>query len=575
VTVPERVDRAKAPEVPRPAQGGERYAIVSVLGRGGVGEVDLALDRDLGRKVAKKRLRSEFRVEPVMVQAFLEEAMITGALEHPGIVPVHDIGVSQGEGPWYTMKRLQGEALATILSRLRGAQPDTMKRWALPRLVEVFVQVLRAVAHAHQRGVVHCDLKPGNVIVGELGEVVVVDWGLAKVLGDGGKEQARAQLWSGSAGYMAREQATLTDVSHIGKHTDIWALGAILYELMVLVVPQALADGTIPEAPADGAPYAPLVPLRQRAQRGPYRREIPPALEAVTERALADAPDDRYRDVEEMLADVEAWLQGTRERERREARILAVAAASDRILHSGIGGAAGVTLLVDVTDQLVAALAEAPGRPELVWRGSALYWLVFRGLHRREPGLTREVATQLLDRLADNVVPAPQSSAIEPWIEALEEVADEAPHVRALANRVRALHAAPLFSGLGGHELLPVASAVEVKKIKAATPLFREGEPGDALWVLASGTVRVEAGGRVLNTMEPPACFGEIALLDRSTRTASVIAENDVVALTLTAERFDGLVRRHGAIAMGVMRLLAERLRGATAREIAGRPTSA
>jgi len=559
---------------------GARYALESPLGRGGVGEVDLVVDRDLGRKVAKKRLRAELRGEPLLVRAFLEEAMIAGALEHPGIVPVHDIGVSPEDGPWYTMKRLQGEPLSTILSRLRGAHRETLHAWPLPRLVEVFVQVLRAVAYAHERGVVHCDLKPGNVLVGELGEVVVVDWGLAKVLGEGGKDQARASLWSGSPGYMPPEQATSEDTSIIDARADVWALGAILYELVTLVVPQAEADGAIPEPPTDGT-FPPPVPIRRRAAVGPYRREVPPALAAVCERALANRAEDRYDDVRVMLADVDQWLQGTRERERREARITAAAAAADRVLALGVGDP---EIVEQAVTQIVETLREAPGRPELEWRGSALYWRIFRALHLGELG--REGATALLDRLADTVVPAPEShvdgaavapgapGAIGPWLDALDEVAADAPQVRALASRLRALHAAPLFSSLGGHELLPVAAAVEVKKVKAGNPLVLEGEPGDALWVLVSGRVHVEAGGQRLTTMQPPACFGEIALVDRSTRTASVIADTDVVALTLTADRFDGLVRRHGAIAMGVMRLLSERLRAATTREIAARSPS-
>lgn len=559
------------PRAPSPGQAGARYALESPLGRGGVGEVDLVIDRDLGRRVAKKRLRAELRSEPLLVRAFLEEAMIAGALEHPGIVPVHDIGVSPEEGPWYTMKRLQGEPLSTILSRLRGAHRETLHAWPLPRLVEVFVQVLRAVAHAHERGVVHCDLKPGNVLVGELGEVVVVDWGLAKVLGEGGKDQARASLWSGSPGYMPPEQATSEDTSLIDTRADIWALGAILYELVTLVVPQAEPDGTVPEPPTDGT-FPPLVPIRRRAAVGPYRREVPPALATVCERALASRPDDRYDDVRLMLADVDQWLQGTRERERREARITAAAAAADRVLALGVGDP---EIVEQAVAQIVDTLREAPGRPELEWRGSSLYWRIFRGLHLGELG--RERATTLLDRLADTVVPAPEGSGergagdIGPWLEALDEVAADAPQVRALASRLRALHAAPLFSSLGGHELLPVASAVEVRKVKAGGHLVSEGEPGDALWVLVSGRVHVEAGGQRLTTMQPPACFGEIALIDHAPRTASVIADTDVVALTLTADRFDGLVRRHGAIAMGVMRLLSERLRGATAREIAAR----
>jgi len=581
VSVPE-AEAPKSRPSPRPAAAradagtsdnatARRYAVESALGRGGVGEVDLVLDRDLGRKVAKKRLRSEFRNEPLLIQAFLEEAMIAGALEHPGIVPVHDIGVSPGEGPWYTMKRLQGEPLATILSRLRGAYLETLKQWPLARLVEVFVQALRAIAHAHQRGVVHCDLKPGNILVGELGEVVVVDWGLAKVLGEGGLHQARARLWSGSPGYMPPEQATSEDVSLLDTRADIWALGAILYELMTLVLPQALGDGTVPE-PQNDRSFAPLVTLKRRATLGPYRREIPPELEAVCERALALEPELRFDSVLEMLAAVEGWLQGTRERERRETRVVVAAAAVDAVLMSGAGELARIA---EAADLLIDALRDSPTRPELNWRGSALYWFVFRELHRSGSLEVRAQATTLLDRLAGMVVPEPgEGQDIGPWLEALDEVADEAPRVRSLSNRLKALHATPLFAGLGGHELLPVASAVEVKKIPAGQALFHEGEPGNALWVLVSGAVTVLAGGKRLSTLQPPACFGEIALVDHSTRTASIVAETDVLALTLTAEKFDRLVRRHGAIAMGVMRLLAERLRTATAREVAGRPPS-
>ena len=576
VSVPEAPGSRKTPRpeprTPPPQDTSGRYAVESALGRGGVGEVDLVLDRDLGRKVAKKRLRSEFRNEPLLIQAFLEEAMIAGALEHPGIVPVHDIGVSPGEGPWYTMKRLQGEPLSTILSRLRGAYMETLRQWPLARLVEVFVQSLRAIAHAHQRGVVHCDLKPGNILVGELGEVVVVDWGLAKVMGEGGLHQARARLWSGSPGYMPPEQATSEDVSLIDTRADIWSLGAILYELMTLVVPQALIDGSVPEPGTDGS-YAPLVSLERRRAIGPYRREIPAELEAVCERALSLEPNARYDTVIEMLEAVEGWLQGTRERERREARVAQAAAAVDTLVLANTDELDSITI---VTDLLIDALHDAPGRPELVWRGSSLYWMVFRALHKSADAATRAEAHALLDRLAGMVVPAPDDDqGIGPWLDALDEVAEDAPRVRALSNRLKALHVTPLFAGLTGHELLPIANAVDVRKVAAGQALFREGDPADALWILVSGEVTVEAGGQLLSNMAPPACFGEIALIDHSTRTASVTATSDVLALTLTAERFDGLVRRHGAIAMGVMRLLADRLRTATAREIAGRSPTA
>ncbi|MBL8785904.1 MAG: cyclic nucleotide-binding domain-containing protein [Deltaproteobacteria bacterium] len=562
---PTRPTHRPAADAADPAPTG-RYVPESILGRGGVGEVDLVFDRDLGRRVAKTRLRAELRAEPTLIQAFLEEAMITGALEHPGIVPVHDIGVSPGEGPWYTMKRHEGEPLSSILSRLRGAHAETQKAWPLPRLVEVFVQVLRAIAHAHARGVVHCDLKPGNVLVGDLGEVIVVDWGLAKVLGDGGKDQARARLWSGSPGYMPPEQATSDDISRLDPRSDIWALGAILYELVTLVVPQAGADGKVPEPASDGS-FAPLVPITRRTQ-GPYRREVPPELAAICDRALSADPDQRYPTTLAVLADAEAWLQGTRERERRDARATHASALVDRVLVGGsTSGEAALLALDEVSRAVVEALAESPQRSELAWRASSLYWFVFRAFHRGD--LARDDATRILDRLAAMVVPGPEvGSAIEPWLDALEEVADDAPSVRALADRLRALSTTRLFSALDGHELLPVASAVEPRTLAPGDVLFAEGEVGEALWILVRGRVVVEAAGKVLTTLEAPVCVGEIALVDRSTRTATVRAETSVEALLLTADRFDALVRRHGAIAMGVMRLLAERLRAATLREV-------
>lgn len=550
-----------APVAAQPAT--TRYAQEGLLGRGGVGEVDLVLDHDLGRRVAKKRLRQEYRADPTLLQAFLEEAMITGALEHPGIVPVYDIGVSSGEGPWYTMKRLEGESLSTILSRLRHGHTETAVRWPLPRLIEVFVQVLRAVAHAHERRVIHCDLKPSNVLVGELGEVVVVDWGLAKVMGEGGKNQARSRLWSGSPGYMPPEQALSDDFEALTVASDIWALGAILYELMVLVVPQAGADGVVPE-PTEDIPYPLVHDLRTRARIGPHRRAVPPALGVVAERAIRNAPLDRYLSAREMLVEVEEWLEGSREQTRREEQVLAAARTADRVLVAGVSELATIE---EAALSLTAALELQPGRAELVWRASALYWHAFRQIHLEADH--RKRLAVVLDRLASSVVPAPDSdSAIAPWLEALDEVAAEAPQVKALAERLRALHATPLFASLDGHELLPVASAVEVVRKHAGEALFREGEPGDALWVLVRGEVEVVAQSKVLNVLGPPACFGEIALVDRSTRTASIIARTEVEALTLTADRFDVLVKKHGGLAVGVMRLLAERLRRATDREL-------
>jgi tRNA A-37 threonylcarbamoyl transferase component Bud32 len=542
------------------ARNAERYAVEALLGRGGAGEVHAVVDRDLGRRVARKKLKQELRQEPVLLQAFLEEAMITGALEHPGIVPVYDLGISAADGPWYTMKRLEGEALSAILSRLRAGDAEAARRWPLPRLVEVFVQVLRAMAYSHQRGVIHCDLKPSNVLVGSFGEVVVCDWGLAKVLGVRGERQARAKLWSGSYGYMAPEQATSADIARLDEATDIWALGAMLYELIALVVPQAGADGKVPE-PRDDGGFDAVVPLRQRG-----RRELPADLEAVAMAALQVRPEDRPKSVVAMLEEVEAWLAGTRERERREARILAAMAAADAVIAGDVGES-GEEAVAEATRLVTAGLREAPNRKELAARGSGLYWKVFEWMHRE--ALPKEAATALLDELAEVVVPHPEAGGdVGPWLEALDKVGEDAPRVKALAARVRALHAAPPFSTLDGHGLVPVANATEARSVEAGEPLFIEGAPAEELWILVEGEVEVRAGDKLLTVLKAPASLGEIGLVEQSTRTATVIATTRVEALTLSADRFDVLVRRHGNIAVSVMKLLARRLREATAREI-------
>ncbi|MFO0751293.1 MAG: serine/threonine-protein kinase [Myxococcota bacterium] len=549
-----------------------RYLHERLLGRGGAGDVELVFDKDLGRRVARKKLRMEHRQDATLLQAFLEEAMLTGALEHPGIVPVYDIGVTAGEGPWYTMKRLTGEPLSTVLSRLRNKDPEARQRFDLGRLIEIFVQTLRAVAFAHERGVIHCDLKPGNVLVAPLGEVVVVDWGLAKVLGEGGRQQARARLWSGSPGYMPPEQAESPDIDQLDARSDVWALGAILYELLTLVVPHADAAGT---APDDGS-WRPIVPASKRAPRD---RHVPAELERIVERALQRAPADRYPSVSAMLAEVEAWLAGSRERERRDAVVHAAAREVDAAVMrtAGAGGrldASNMDAWEAAKKTLVKALDEVPEREELRRRASTLYWCAFRALHGDDAdvaglGELGRRAAALLDELATRAPPEAEAGGIEPWLEALDEIADHAPQVAALAARVRLLRATDVFGGLGGHELVPLAAALGEVEVAAGEALFREGDEGDALWILESGEVAASAGGEHLRSMLPPACFGEVALADRlGLRTATVVAVSDVRALTLTAERFDALVRRHGAVALGVMRVLAERLRTATAREL-------
>ncbi|MBA3501630.1 MAG: serine/threonine protein kinase, partial [Deltaproteobacteria bacterium] len=211
-----------------PAEPPEKYEVGEILGRGGMGEVVLAEDKTIGRRVAIKRMRAATPT-PDAVARFLREAHIQARLDHPAIVPVHELGHDKDGRPYFTMKRLAGVTLHTVLKEGK-ATPQ--------KLLRAFVDVCLAIEFAHQRGIVHRDLKPSNIMLGHYGEVYVLDWGVARVIGDAelagvaidsleGETQQGAVL--GTPGYMSPEQMRGDEITPA---TDIYALGAILFEIL-------------------------------------------------------------------------------------------------------------------------------------------------------------------------------------------------------------------------------------------------------------------------------------------------------------------------------------------------------
>jgi serine/threonine-protein kinase len=160
---------------------GPRYATLRELGKGGMGEVDLVEDRDIGRTVAMKRLLAG-QAGPAAVARFVDEVRTIGRLEHPNIVPIHDVGIDERGRFFFVMKYVDGETLESILDKLREGDPDYQRRFDLPRRVQIFQQILRALQFAHERGIIHRDIKPANVMVGRFGEVVLMDWGVARTI---------------------------------------------------------------------------------------------------------------------------------------------------------------------------------------------------------------------------------------------------------------------------------------------------------------------------------------------------------------------------------------------------------
>lgn len=255
--------------------------LVEIIGEGGMGVVHAAEQASLRRTVAVKTLRPEMRT-PARIAAFVREARVTGALEHPNVVPVHGLGVGEDGAPRIVMKRVLGRSWKALLHETRG-QPDH-----LDRHLDVLLSVCHAMERAHDAGILHRDLKPENVLVGDYGEVLVVDWGLAVALRettiDGLPRADEVRQVVGTPHYMAPEMA-VGDGSAFGPPTDVYLLGATLHEILT---------GSTRH---DGASLMATLYQAYASEPYAYGPEIPPELGAIANRACATAPSARYPDV--------------------------------------------------------------------------------------------------------------------------------------------------------------------------------------------------------------------------------------------------------------------------------------
>jgi tetratricopeptide (TPR) repeat protein len=273
----------------------ERYALIQEIASGGGGRISIALDRKLGRRIAVKR-----PVTPGAARRLEREALVMARLEHPSIVPVHDAGRDLEGTPFYAMKLLRGPNLS---ERLRGTTTFEQRI----EMLRIVGAVADAMAYAHTRGVIHRDLKPGNVVVGEFGEVAVIDWGLAKMIGEadlatisqtGGGELTSDGDVVGTPAYMAPEQAYGEPVD---ARADVYALGAILYHVLAGELPYGRVDG---EAQLARLRAGPPPRVEDRAPR------VPPDLAAIVAKAMAREPEDRYPTARELAEDLHRYETG-------------------------------------------------------------------------------------------------------------------------------------------------------------------------------------------------------------------------------------------------------------------------
>ncbi|WP_324838200.1 Stk1 family PASTA domain-containing Ser/Thr kinase [Streptomyces sp. CB01373] len=276
-----------------PRRQGGRYELGAILGRGGMAEVHFAHDIRLNRSVAVKTLRADLALDPSFQARFRREAQSAASLNHPSICGVYDTGEDFVDGvliPYIVMEHVEGSTLRDLLHSSRQLLPE--------RAMEMTVGILQALEYSHRNGIVHRDIKPANVMLTRTGQVKVMDFGIARAMGDSGMTMTQTAAVIGTAQYLSPEQAKGETVD---ARSDLYSTGCLLYELFT-VRPPFIGDSPIAVAyqHVREAPQPPSV----------FRPELHPEVDAIVLKALAKEPGYRYQSADEMRADIEAYLDG-------------------------------------------------------------------------------------------------------------------------------------------------------------------------------------------------------------------------------------------------------------------------
>jgi serine/threonine protein kinase len=329
----ESVDVVQVQDICDNRKPGSSYSGFSLISKGGMGTVLKTTDINCGRVIAMKMVNSTDDQDESYIR-FLHEAKITANLEHPNIVPVHEINYDDQDNVYFTMKYVQGDDLETVLNKLRARDPKYIEAYPLSRLLTIFMCACDGVAFAHSKGVIHRDLKPENIMIGDYGEVLIMDWGIAKILAgkesfestktntevdflsekinnSKGPKETRSGEVFGTPAFMAPEQVLGKNES-VDVRTDIYALGGLLYTILTLQLPIIEDDVSrlFSKVLAGNITRPSDLSCSKHGELPHFHGPVAEALSAVVMKALSVAPKDRYANVKEIQNDISAFRAG-------------------------------------------------------------------------------------------------------------------------------------------------------------------------------------------------------------------------------------------------------------------------